>query len=264
MDQKNEINEAQARGDRMKWLERQWEGRRLDASLPFVVRLDGHKFSKFTKKYNKPLDPRIKDAMISAAEDVLDAFSARTAFVESDEVTFVFSRQTDPEVSTHMYAGRTHKLCSLMASLMSVRFNHHLQDGLGLAYFDGRCFQVTSKEEVLDAVWWRYKDDTFRNGVNSLAQQHISKKELHGKPLGGVMAMLKAKNIMLNDQDSHLLFGTFIKKQLWEKPFTDPRTGKNSTVLRSVTIHEDHYFFKNLSPELRVEYLLNKYRPGVL
>ena len=44
-------------GIRMKTYEKKWETN-LDPTLPFMIRLDGHCFSKFTKQFDKPFDIR--------------------------------------------------------------------------------------------------------------------------------------------------------------------------------------------------------------
>ena len=44
-------------GQRMKEFEQQYETN-VDSSLPFLVRLDGHGFSKFTRGFRKPYDER--------------------------------------------------------------------------------------------------------------------------------------------------------------------------------------------------------------
>jgi hypothetical protein len=46
-------------GERMKTYEKEFENN-LDNSKPFIIRLDGHKFSTFMKPFEKPFDENCK------------------------------------------------------------------------------------------------------------------------------------------------------------------------------------------------------------
>jgi hypothetical protein len=48
-------------GERMKVYEKNMKDR-VDPSLPWCIRLDGHKFSSFTKGFRKPYDVRSKNS----------------------------------------------------------------------------------------------------------------------------------------------------------------------------------------------------------
>lgn len=54
-----------------------------------VVRLDGHKFSKFTKNLKKPFDSVFAEVMENTAEDLMKEFNAVTAYHQSDEITLI-------------------------------------------------------------------------------------------------------------------------------------------------------------------------------
>merc|ERR1719238_1320300 len=62
----------------------------LDRTKPYLMRLDGHCFSKFTKQFQKPYDTRIYNAMVKATADLVTYFSCTTGFTQSDEITLVF------------------------------------------------------------------------------------------------------------------------------------------------------------------------------
>lgn len=260
------MNEAEIIGNRIKILEQESEGELLSPNKPFVIRLDGHGFSKFTRQFQKPLDSGLKEAMINTAGDLLDEFSARIAFTESDEITLLFPPIPNPE-STLIFKGRKQKLCSLTAGFASARFNYHLSQfvtdeklasKIGLAYFDARVFSVENEKEGVSAVRWRYEFDTFRNGVMGLAQTIFSSKQLHKKSLGEVMKMLKDKRVMLNEQDPHLLYGTFIKKELFEHTGFDPKTQKKVKVMRS-RIKSDQVKLCELTEEEQKDFVFRKY-----
>jgi tRNA(His) 5'-end guanylyltransferase len=257
-------------GDQIKALEAQWEGPRLDPNLPFVIRVDGHTFSKYTRPFTKPCDDRLVQAIVGAAGDVIEEFNARTAFVESDEVTFVWDAAVTPENKdsnpVHIFAGRRLKLCSLVAGYMSVRFGYHLRQIPDLPptlrpspYFDARVFECPDEETARLAVWWRYALDTWRNGVNCLGQTVFNHKKLFRKSPRDVIEMLKGEGIELKDHDEHLFYGTFVKKELYEKKCQDRKTGEDVVVLRGRTVSRPGSFFKDLSPPEQTKLLLQKY-----
>jgi tRNA(His) guanylyltransferase len=235
----------------------------LPKDKPFVIRLDGHGFSKFTSGFTKPCDKRITNAMISTAGDLLNEFSARCAFVESDEITLVFPAISNT-LSNHIYNGRVQKLCSLTAGFASTKFNKYLKDCVlpvgkqYMAYFDSRVFSVTDDNMAKDAVFWRYKYDTFRNGISTLAQTIYSAKEVNKKSTGDKISMLKDANVMLVDQDPHLLYGTFIKKKLVEVMRYDHKTKQNVSVTRCM-IHSDQVKLSDMTPDKQTEFIMRKY-----
>lgn len=259
-------------GDKIKALEEKYAGKNLNPNLPFVVRLDGHGFSKFTRGFAKPMDERLKWAMILTTQDLVNEFNARTGFVESDEITLVFPPIPN-EKSTLIYSGRKLKICSLMAGYASARFNFNLRcefertketsekllSKVGKAYFDARVFSVDDEKVAMEAIWWRYRFDTWRNGVAGLAQAEFSTKELHGKSTGDQMKMLKEKGIMLVSQDPHLLFGTFVKKEMYDTTGYDPKKKVEVPVKRSRLIAKSLPNWKDETEEKRVLFVMRKY-----
>lgn len=55
-----------------------------------IVRLDGKKFSKFTKGFNKPFDNVLSGAMVHTATELMKEFGAVSSYQQSDEITLVF------------------------------------------------------------------------------------------------------------------------------------------------------------------------------
>ena len=121
-----------------------------------IVRVDGHKFSKFTKGFKKPFDSIIVETMENTAKDLFVEFNAVTAYVQSDEITLVippqFSIKYAPTsidddgselvklkiINNQILGGRTQKLASLIASFATLKFNKHLEE------------QIISQNEVLE------------------------------------------------------------------------------------------------------------------
>lgn len=280
MEQENKERIAQELGDRLKVLEKEYEGERLPRHQPFVVRLDGHKFSKFTKKFRKPYDSFFAEMMLKTSEDLLNEFNPRTVYTASDEITMVFHGiPEDAQGSTHIYDGRRQKICSLMAGFASTRFNQHMlqhsvttyllttnkrsdmfykqvRELLGVAYFDARVFSVTNDIEAMESILWRQRDDTFRNGVNAIAQATFSSRALHGKKLGEVMEMLRQKNILINEYPSHLLYGTMFKKKLVTVIGKNPKTGETCPVVRG-RVHSESVSLSKMADA--VGFVMSKY-----
>jgi len=75
--------------DRMKEYEKGYKIL-VDPQKPYIIRLDGHRFSKFVRPFKKPFDERIHNAMVRTAAELLSVFGATTAFTCSDEITLTF------------------------------------------------------------------------------------------------------------------------------------------------------------------------------
>lgn len=139
-------------GDKIKLLESDHDTK-LDPSKWTILRVDGHRFSKFTARFKTLRSQQMIDAMIYAAQAWLLEFNGTTVYVQSDEATMAIP-PVDSSVpgSVMMYNGRVSKLISLSAGFFSTKFNKYLYDDSlkGDAYFDCRCFQVSSSATDVD------------------------------------------------------------------------------------------------------------------
>lgn len=96
-----------------------------------IVRVDGHRFSKFTKKLKKPFDTIFSNAMKKTTEDLMKTFGAVTGYTQSDEITLVilpcYKEVTKMDGfyidNNQIYKGRTQKLASLISSTATASFN---------------------------------------------------------------------------------------------------------------------------------------------
>uniref|UniRef100_A0A6B2LJK8 tRNAHis guanylyltransferase catalytic domain-containing protein n=1 Tax=Arcella intermedia TaxID=1963864 RepID=A0A6B2LJK8_9EUKA len=183
-------------GEKMKEYENECFGKLvLDDSKPFVIRLDGHRFSKFTSHFKKPFDERIFTAMLYTTKDLMEEFLPTTAYTASDEITLIFPPLTneEKEKGAHLiYNGRIQKILSLTSGLCSVRFSQHIANQqfdptreatvlskLGYQSFDSRIFNVPSMEEALNNLIWRVSDIR-RNSVTNLGQCSFAQNVLTG------------------------------------------------------------------------------------
>jgi tRNA(His) 5'-end guanylyltransferase len=140
-------------GDRMKYYEKQTEFE-ISPEEHIVVRIDGHKFSKYTKGFQKPFDAILSKVMELTTTDLVDEFNATTGYTQSDEITLIIPSFKDNTKDTrkstkhklqkkvrdnwnHGYSGRVQKMSSLISSFATMSFNEHLKRITYDAFFNG-------------------------------------------------------------------------------------------------------------------------------
>jgi len=120
---------------------------RIDYDQFLIVRIDGHKFSKFTKQFRKPFDYLLSVAMENTTNDLISRFGATLGYTQSDEITLVFPPsfiEKDGKITNNqIFAGRTQKMSSLIASYTSIRFNYWLEQGLKIKY----CYETNDAHQ---------------------------------------------------------------------------------------------------------------------
>ena len=177
----------------MKGYESQYD-QSLDPDLPVIIRLDGNRFSKLTKKLklNKPFDERMHKWMVYASKSLWELCYPHSVFLysQSDEVTIILMKRN--EQSDNFHSNRIQKLTSLLAARFSSAFNAAMSlDLVGddasrpykslldmpVAIFDARVFSV-KEDELVNTIIWR-QDDGFRNSVSMFFRSVYEKK--HGK-----------------------------------------------------------------------------------
>jgi len=233
-------------GTRMKEYEAQSEVR-ISPKDHIIIRIDGHKFSKYTKGMQKPFDKIFSKAMGLTTIDVHNEFNAVISYTQSDEITLVLPSlmntdkhkgQNKPKWE-HTSGGRTQKLASLVSGFTTMSFNKHFhcevnnyQDEKGIdpdylwkmrskeykAWFDCRVFGVPSDEEAFNAVMWRIRDCT-KNSRSMFAQTYCSHKELQNKTALEQVQFCKEKT----GKDWELIedrykYGVLVKKEKYLKP----------------------------------------------
>lgn len=130
-------------GGRLKGLEAAYETS-VESSKHIIVRCDGHKFSNFTKGFNKPFDEILSKAMELTTMDLVEEFNAATGYCQSDEITLIIPSYEDNTVDNrestkhklhkcvrenwnHAFSGRVQKMASLIAGFTTMKFNKHLK-----------------------------------------------------------------------------------------------------------------------------------------
>jgi len=235
-----------------------------------VARIDGHKFSKFTKGFTKPFDERFSTAMQKTTEDLLEKFDARFGYTESDEITLVWQRPENPN-ATYPFNGRILKMSSLLAGYTSSRFNVHInaiefkeKDSslkakvrLHEAHFDARVFGLPSEAEVLNNIIWRCLYDCRRNAISGAARYQFGHKACHKLNSKELYAKMETEGKSWDTYPLAFRFGSFVKKELYGKEYSDHKTGKSGVALRGRVLTK-HFEFSGYSAE-NIDMVLRKY-----
>lgn len=136
----------------------------LDRCMPqdiyMVVRLDGHGFTRLTKRewdLDKPFDIRFRDYMIATLRRLMDCgFRIIYGYSQSDEISLLF------HLKESTFGRKERKLLSILASEASVTFS--MASGKH-AVFDCRLIPLPDEQHVIDYFRWR-QEDAQRNSLN--------------------------------------------------------------------------------------------------
>lgn len=128
----------------------------------FAIRVDGRNFHTEVKKMKmeRPFDKKLRNAINKAIKIVMKDFGCIFAYTESDEVTFLFPKETN------IFDRRVEKLVSLVASRMSVEFSKsNIAKGTSPT-FDARVLELPSDDLVIKCFQWRQMD-SHRNAIST-------------------------------------------------------------------------------------------------
>lgn len=259
-------------GLRMKALETADFQPLVDPTLPFITRLDGHRFSKFSSAFTKPCDSIIHQAMLRASADLLTTFLPMSVYTESDEISLVFSA-VEPLVpgAGLPFSGKTAKILSLAAGYCSARFNFHLRAQVnsstptqaatamegGQAHFDARLFSLPDGSECLNNIRWRMSDCK-RNSISLAARAHFSAKELHQLNGEQMIQKLKEKGITFTDLPDWFRFGVVLKKKSVTRTTVHPITGEEVTADRTEVAYTCASVLDHMTVPEGADFLLTK------
>lgn len=213
-------------GNRMKL----YEG--LSASLPQLfpllpahARLDGKRFSKFTKGLDTPFDHRFSNLMVEVTIRLVEEFGACIGYTQSDEISLLwYSSEFKSQIPNN---GRRDKMNTHIATFCSHEFYRLLHDYIPdkvnpkkIPQFDCRVWNTPTLEEAVNAFLWRELDAT-RNSIQGLGQAHFSHRELQNKNSEQIQDMLiQSKGINWNDMPAFAKRGTFVQKTKKKIKFT--------------------------------------------
>lgn len=172
--------------------------------------------------------------MVKTCIQLLTTFNPSTVFTCSDEITLIFPSVNEinddkNEKRVLMFSGRVQKIASLAAGLASVTFDRSIREECqddktildhlekSIPYFDARVHNVESEKVALENVIWRSDHDFRRNSVSMCAFEHFSKKELFKVSTKEMINKLKEIGFMWDDLPPRFKYGTFIKRENYEK-----------------------------------------------
>ena len=256
-------------GDRMKQYEKE-QLQFISPNEPYIVRLDGNSFSKFTKKMKKPFDDNFMKAMCLTASDILTKFHPSTVYTHSDEITVIFPPALSEEElkngdkKTHIFNGKHSKIISLIASYCSIRFNHHLikimnehKDDYPKEYidlindeqqiFDARILTFGDKpHEIVNHQIWRSSYDCHRNAVSTYADAYYSHKELSKKHSDDKIKMLEEKGLIWSSVPTYWKYGIYCKKDYYQKETENGLSQRTHNLFKCFKISFSDDFYKLL------------------
>lgn len=199
-------------GDRLKDIESRNKDY-LTYMLPVYARLDGKKFSQFTKGMKKPFDEAMVNAMQATASRVLSETNADLAYVQSDEISlFWFNNVSCQEEMS--FAGRLDKTVGELSGLSTAVFNQEIAksfpDRLSmLPRFDTRVFNV-DRDIAAKFFLWRQMD-CIKNSISVISSSFFSHRELQGVSTRQRLAMLDRVSPW-DDYSVDLRYGAFFRK----------------------------------------------------
>jgi tRNA(His) 5'-end guanylyltransferase len=223
-------------GDKFKCKEKEFV-HVLNPNKYTIVRVDGNCFSTFTKSFQKPCDPVLTESMVYACGEWLKKFNGVCVYTQSDEATLIIDKIPAESRSALPFNGVAGKIMTLSSSLFSSMFNEHLAaQGVKKppAIFDARVFQVDTDVDVMEVIRWRQLD-CFRNGVSALARSLFSNKELLNKSVSQMLKMIDT-DTLTEYKTSHLLHGTFVKKELVDKNVPESKETVTRTNIKTMVL----------------------------
>ena len=194
-------------GNRMKSYERESEST-LDLSKPIIARIDGKRFSKFTKGMLKPFDHRMTHCMANTTLALMDNLHADVGYTQSDEITLVFLPKKETGKVVIPFNGRVQKATSIFAAMATAEFIREYDfvresvekfeitspfyiEGAApfkhgvTPYFDCRVFNAPNAGEASNVVLWRIQD-AIKNAISCAYRWtlgHKSMQNLSGKEM---------------------------------------------------------------------------------
>lgn len=226
-------SEKMSMTSRFEFYESKFTKMTVSNEYPVIVRLDGHKFTKLTKKMkvNSPFSNDFDKAMIASAESLLKFSSADMALVGSDEISLIYKPRMDRANNALVglpHDGRVEKSVSLLAGFLSVEFSKNIKpkksifnsildlifgkkENQDLSFFDARIFNIP-EFEVLNYVMSR-QISLNTNAVSQYADFYVGKSETFKMNSQIKIEMLKENGIDFEKEcPDHVKSGTLLFK----------------------------------------------------
>jgi len=215
-----------------------------------VARLDGRGFSKLTldRGFDKPFDPRFRDAMVQTTEHLMDCGAQVVlGYTQSDEISLLLH----PRCSA--FGRRATKLSTVLAGEGSARLTlafaaigDDAQLGAGPGVLDCRLSVLPGRQRVVDYFLWRI-GDAVRNGLNAhvywaLRNSGVSAADaterLSGMKPPAKHDLLHSLDLNWNDVPSWQKQGIGLSWERVDKPSRNPITGETVVATRRRLVTE--------------------------
>jgi len=195
---------------------------RLLPLAPVCARIDGRAFHTWTRGLEKPYDDRLRDTLITVAEDLVNETNARIAHTFSDEISLVFLQEDFK--SEIFFGGRLQKLCSVLASLTTGYFaqryiEYFSTDQFAFPAFDCRVWSVPSLDEAANYLVWR-EQDAVRNSVQMGARALYSHLQCDQKNHDQLQEMMHQKGVNWNNYPAKHKRGAYVRRIKVKRKFT--------------------------------------------
>lgn len=132
-------------------------------------------------------------------------------YTNSDEITFLMMPKPSGDYS---YTGRVSKLASIVASMVTAKFNQILGHE-DLAIFDARVFSVDDLEVAKEALTWR-QSSGMRNAISTYAREFMSAKAMSGKSKTQLESELQEMGLPIPRDGFY--YGYFVSRKMPKLP----------------------------------------------
>lgn len=189
----------------------------INGSKWISLRLDGKSFSKLLKKFKSKniLSSGYSDQfaliMQKCCRNLMKEFNAKFGYTQSDEITILIPPTSiiRGKRQSHIYNGKTEKLCSLASSLVTANFNieivkaclekkinlNEIEDKLPT--FDCRSACYNSQDEALSLIFWRVYDCGINGISDAIYHSKISnRKKMMLLPTDKKLQVLLKNNLL--------------------------------------------------------------------
>lgn len=240
------MNKQDEFGDRMKAYEHEYTDVCVPRDQIMCVRIDGKRFSKFTKGCVKPFDSQFTDAMIETTKRIINQTHAKVGYTQSDEITLIYT--VDNDAASHIFNGKVSKVNSILASMATAYFNDVFEvqhNGMAkLAMFDCRTWAVPSYDEASNVLMWRVQD--CRKNSVSAAYRWIGNQKTTLKQPEMKKVLREEYGYDWDNETDTWKYGTFVKRV---------REERDDGLIRSKIVALDMGYFGELSFDERVAFV---------
>jgi len=216
------------------------------------LRLDGHGFSKLTKKLKRDgvLEQGYSATMASWMQEcctsLMDFTSAKYGYTQSDEITVLIppasvTTKGDEKIQQpHIFSGRVLKICTLASSHVTLVWNKCVAKKTADwsqydCTFDCRMGAYDSAAEALSLILWRSYDCSI-NGISDACYHQRGKlegaKQAVNLPTNKKIEFLVANNLL--PLQNHQAYGSFYARVKRSRKAVNPQNQQEVLCLRSV------------------------------